>query len=341
MRARAGAALAAMLCAASVAGCGDKNSPATAAGDNGSPDALTKVTFNMAWLPQGSQAGVIAAIERGFYAARGLEVEAVRGFGGTRTINEVDQGMFDFGYGDPVSVILNRANGGRVRLIGVINERWPAGLCYLRERHRIEKPADLAGLSVGGGQNSAVQVLLPLWLERNGVPPDKVKVLQLNPSVIVASLIEGKIDAAECWLGNSRPLFQKEAAAAGFTLDWIEYGAHNLDVYGSGLITTDATIAERPDVVSGFVAATYEGYRYAQEHPEGTRDLMVSRYPTLDADVTLAQIQEISTLLGDQARLGVADDAKVGRTVEFVAKGHGLDGKVTAADIYTNQFVAH
>ena len=159
--------------------------------------ALTKVTFNMSWLPQGSMAGVIVAIDKGFYAAHQLDVEAVRGFGGIRTTNEVDQGMFDFAYGDPLSVILNRAHGGSARLVGIINQRWPAGLCFLKEYKHIAAPADLKGLTVGGGQNSAVQTLLPLWLKRNNVDPAGVKILQLNPSVIVASLIEGKIDAAE------------------------------------------------------------------------------------------------------------------------------------------------
>jgi len=301
------------------------------------PQSLTKITFNMAWLPQGSMVGVIAAIDQGFYAKRGLEVEAVRGFGGIRTTNEVDQGMFDFGYGDPLSVILNRANGGQTRLVGVINERWPAGLCFLRERHQLKGPADLKGLTVGGGQNSAVQVLLPVWLRRNDVDPATVKVLQLNPSVIVASLIEGQIDAAECWRGNSYPLFEQQARAAGVTLDWVEYGAHNLDIYGSGLITTDRAIRERPDVVKAFVAATFEGYRFARANPELAREIMLKSYPMLDAGVTAAQISEILELQGGSA--GLATDAKMAQTLEFVAAAYPLPNPVAVQDIYSNTFV--
>ena len=82
----------------------------------------------MAWLPQGSQAGIIVAIDLGYYEDVGLDVEVVRGFGGIRTVNEIDQGMFEFGYGGPLAVLLNRAHGGRTRMIGSINSRWPAGL---------------------------------------------------------------------------------------------------------------------------------------------------------------------------------------------------------------------
>ena len=66
-----------------------------------------QVTFNLSWLPQGSLAGVIVAIELGYYAELGLDVNAVRGYGGNRTVNEIDQGQFEFGYGDPVSVALS------------------------------------------------------------------------------------------------------------------------------------------------------------------------------------------------------------------------------------------
>lgn len=313
--------------------------PTGAAASSGAAAAPTKVSFNMSWLPQGSMAGVVVAIDKGYYAAKGLDVTPVRGFGGIRTTNEIDQGMFDFGYADPVSVILNRANGGGTRLVGIINQDWPAGLCFLAEKRKIQTPADLKGLTVGAGQNSAAQALIPRWLERNGVNAKDVRILQLNPSVIVASLVAGKIDAAECWRGNSRPLFAKEATAAGFTLAWIEYSAHQFDVHGAGIATTDRTIAAKPAVVRGFVEATFEGYRYASEHPAEAREIMLKRFPQLDPAVTEEQIREMTPLLNVGPSLGHADAAKMERTVEFIAGAYDVAKRPAAADIYTNDFV--
>lgn len=59
--------------------------------------ALEKVTYNMAWLPQGSSIGVIVAQEQGLFAKEGLDVNIVRGYGGNRTANELDQGQYEFG----------------------------------------------------------------------------------------------------------------------------------------------------------------------------------------------------------------------------------------------------
>ncbi|MFN7030467.1 MAG: ABC transporter substrate-binding protein, partial [Sphingopyxis sp.] len=205
-------------------------------------DGARTVRFNMAWLPQGSMAGIFVAIDKGYFADAGLNVEPVRGFGGMRTANELDQGMFEFAYIDPLSVALSRAKGGKVRMIGGINMRLPAGACFVKERHRISAPADLAGLRFGAGQSSMIQALLPAWLKDNGVDPARVEQIQLDPAIVVSSLVEGRIDAAECWLGNSMALFDKAAKAKAVTIGRIAYADFGLDVYGSGFATQDALI---------------------------------------------------------------------------------------------------
>ena len=69
----------------------------------------------------------------------------------------------------------NRSKGGAARMIGGINMRLPAGACFVKERHTIAKPADLAGLRFGAGQSSAIQTLMPAWLQGNGVDPASVE----------------------------------------------------------------------------------------------------------------------------------------------------------------------
>jgi NitT/TauT family transport system substrate-binding protein len=296
---------------------------------------LTKVQFNMSWLAQGSMAGVITAADKGFYRDAGLDVTLIRGFGGVRTANELDQGMFEFGYVDPLAVLLNRANGGHVRMIAPVNARLPAGLCSVRERHRIDRPGQLAGLVVGGGQNSTMQALVPLWLKRNQVDPAQVKILRLDPAVVVSSLIEGRIDAAECWQGNSLPLFRQQARDANLTLDMLAYADFGLDIHGSGIGSTDRLIASDPDLVGRFVRATVQGYDYAGAHPDEALALVLKRYPVLGAEVTRAQIVETAQLFGHSF-----DAAKMEQAVALMRDSGNLAAAVSASDLYTSQFLA-
>lgn len=320
-----------------VAGCGDRQT----ANESGveSAGAIDEVTFNMGWLPQGSMAGVIAAIDQGFYESAGLEVEAVRGFGGIRTVNEIDQGMFEFGYGDPLAVILNRGKGGKTKMIGAINDRWPAALCFVMSRHQIETPADLAGLTVGGGQTSPMQVIVPEWLELNGIDRGAVELMQLDPSIVVNSLIEGQIDAGECWQGNSLAIFKKRAADAGLEIGSLEYSAFGLNIYGNGIVTSEAIIEQQPELARNFLNATYRGYEWVENNRDAAVEMMIARYPVLDADITRQQIDELADLMAGPGSRGWIEESKVAQTLEFLSKAYDVEDSIAVNDIFTTRFL--
>lgn len=313
------------------------------AGSLGAASAQEKVTYNMAWLPQGSSIGVIVAQEKGFFREAGLETRIVRGYGGNRTANELDQGQFEFGYVDPISLVLNRANGGKIRMVGAINTRWPAGICFNAAKHNIKSLDHMKGLLLGGGSASPVHNVVPAWLEANGKPKDHVRLLRMDPAVVDASLIEGRIDMAECWRASNRAVTQKQADAAGVKVGWIEYSDFGLDAYGSGFATTEDVIRKRPDVVKKFLRASYRGFEFAQANPEQAADLMLKAFPTVDRAVALQQIREINELIADapvkDKGLGHLRDDRMRATVQFVDKAFGLNGKVKPQDTYTNELL--
>ncbi|MBB4799281.1 NitT/TauT family transport system substrate-binding protein [Brevundimonas bullata] len=297
------------------------------------------VRFNMAWLPQGSMAGVFVAMDKGYFADAGLNVEPVRGFGGIRTANELDQGMFEFAYLDPLSVALNRSKGGAARMIGGINMKLPAGACFVKERHTITAPADLAGLRFGAGQSSAIQTLMPAWLQDNGVDPARVEQIQLDPAIVVSSLVEGRIDAAECWLGNSMALFDKAAKAKGVSIGRIAYADFGLDVYGSGLATRDALIDSDPELVRAFTQAAYRGYAEAARDPQAALAIIRRHYPLLDEAVTERQIRETAELMAAEGGSYRLKPEKIERTVTTLQANGQLKDFDATETLFTNAFV--
>jgi NitT/TauT family transport system substrate-binding protein len=311
----------------------------------GSPSAqsLQKITFNMSWLPQGSSIGIMVAQDQGYYKEAGLDVNIVRGYGGNRTANELDQGQFEFAYVDPISLALTRSNGGHVRLIGAVNTVWPARICYVEKNAKRLTLNDMKGMTMGGGSASPVQNIVPTWLEMNGKPRDYIRMLRMDPAVVDASLIEGKIDLAECWKASNFATITKQAKSAGVKVGWIEYSAYGLNAYGSGIATTDERIAKNADLVRRFVKATYRGYQFAIDKPDAAVDIMVKMFPTVDRTVGLQQIHEIDQLIVDpQARdkpLGYLRQDRMQSTAAFVDKAFDVKGKVKATDLYTDEFV--
>jgi len=132
--------------------------------------AQEKITYNMSWLPQGSSIGPMVAAQRGWFKEAELDVDVVRGYGGGRTANELDQGQFEIGYVDPISLVLTRKNGGKIRLVGAINTQWPAGICYVVKQGQKKMLDSMQGLRLGGGSASPVHNVVPAWLEMNGKP---------------------------------------------------------------------------------------------------------------------------------------------------------------------------
>lgn len=328
---RLGAMLGALACTAAMAAAG---APAS---------AMEKVTYNMAWLPQGSSIGVIVAQEQGLFKKEGLDVNIVRGYGGNRTANELDQGKYEFGYVDPVSLILNRVNGGHIRMVGAMNTHWPAGICFDKARHDIKNIDDLKGLAMGGGSASPVQEVVPAWLQLNGKPKDFIHLLRMDPAVVDASLVEGKIDLAECWQASNREVLEKRAHQAGVTLGWVEYSDHGLNAYGSGFATREDLIKKNPDMIRKFLRGSYAGFKFAIQHPKQARDLMVKMFPVVDPEVALHQIEAMDKLIVDpQASshpMGYMRTDRMQSTADFVDKAFNLHGKVKASDIYTNDLL--
>lgn len=309
----------------------------------GVANAQDKVTYNMAWLPQGSSIGVIVAQEKGYFREAGLDARIVRGYGGNRTANELDQGQFEFGYVDPISLVLNRANGGKIRLVGAINTRWPAGICFNAGKHNIKSLDDMKGLLLGGGSASPVHNVVPAWLDSNGKPKDHIRLLRMDPAVVDASLIEGRIDLAECWRASNRAVTYKQAEQAGVKVGVVEYRDFGLDAYGSGFATNEDTVLKRPDVVKRFLKAAYRGFEFARSQPQEAADVMLKMFPTVDRAVALQQIKDINDLIVDpdakEKDLGHLRDDRMRATVMFVDKAFGLGGKVQVKDTYTNDFL--
>lgn len=305
--------------------------------------AADAVRVNLAWLPQGSTGGILLAQSKGYYREAGLDVSVMRGYGGQRTVNEVDGGLFEFGYGDPVSVMLNRAHGGHAVMVGAINTRWPGAMCYLeRPGFKVNSPKDLSGLTLGGGGASPVQNIMPAWLKQNGLAPDAIKTVRLDPAVINTALLQKRIDLSECWEGASLPVQAALAKRAGQQLGRVFYRDFGLDMMGNGLVTTDTFVAQHPDVVKRFVAATYRGYALMREHPQEAADAIAAQYPVLDKTILLQQIVETNGLITDDPadhKTGWLRPARMESTAAFVSRAFGTGAKVKAADLYTNRFI--
>src|SRR5688572_12634799 len=75
--------------------------------------AATNVSLALDFVILGRHAPFFVALEKGFWAERGLDVSINRGFGGFDTARRVGQKQADFGFTDIAAAALLRSQGMR------------------------------------------------------------------------------------------------------------------------------------------------------------------------------------------------------------------------------------
>src|SRR2546428_4979823 len=96
----------------------------------GAPGAQSpqKVVFALNWFAVGDHAAYWVALEKGYYRARGLEVELQNSKGSGDSIAKVDTGRADIGLADAAVVIPRIAQGARVKIVGAVFDNTPLNM---------------------------------------------------------------------------------------------------------------------------------------------------------------------------------------------------------------------
>ena len=236
-----------------------------------------RITLQLRWEPQFQFAGYYMALERGYYAQAGLDVEIQPGVApGPRylsAVTEVEEGRATFGIGS-VDVVLARANGAPLSIVSSIFQNSPVEI-YTRSETRISNLSELMDLrfSAGFQRNGPAEIELRALLRSEGFSLTDVQVPHTTRSSFEAFL-DCEIDVMP---GFSLAL-PWMAAERGVVLNAIKPAEFCIHFYGDSLFAREDVIREDPELVSRFVKASMEGWEYALSHPEETIAVILDRY---------------------------------------------------------------
>jgi NitT/TauT family transport system substrate-binding protein len=307
----------------------------------GRADAADKVTFALQWIPNGNHFGAFAAKEEGFYSDAGLDVDIQRGFGSGDTAKRVATGNADVGIADAGSVILGRSNGEKVKFVATFYEKSPDVIFYIRGTG-IEKPKDLEGKTIGGAAGEAGEKLIPLFAEKAGFDASKLSVINMAPSAKYASLVAKTVDSLIGFV-NEAPPVEAAAKKTGMQVGRFVFADFGIDYYSLGIIASDKTIAERPDVLKRFVAATMKGYVWAIKNPDKAADDFVKNNPEISRSLVVEQWNTaLPLIVTDNVRkngMGVIDSTKMADTFKLISQVQKVDSAITAKDVYVTDFI--
>jgi len=305
----------------------------------GGQPADQTVTLAMGYVPNVQFAPFYVAVEMGYFAEEGIQVEFDYGWE-TDLLKLVGSDDLHFAIASGDQVILARSQGLPVVYVMNWYRRFPVTVVSLAETG-IEKPSDLAGRRVGTPAiYGASYIGWRALLDASGLEETDVSLVSIGYTQ-VAALTEAQVDASICYAMNEQVQLEEE----GVDLN-VLYVSDVANLVSNGLITNEKTIREDPTLVQGMTRAALRGLSFTLDHPDEAFEITANQVPEVRAD---AQKEAVSRAIlarsiefwsADAGELGLSAreewqlSLEVMRKMGLVGAGAGIES------MYTNRFVA-
>lgn len=294
---------------------------------------------DVGYLPK--HAPFFAAVERGFFAAEGIDLTIMPGSGSTNTVTSVETGKVDAGWADFGSTIISQGRGAAVKQVNLLQARSAYAVVALGGTG-INGWDDLRGKTLATEGAGAMTAMWPYAMSKLGLTEGDVDVVHASSGSKIPGLLAGQWDANLALYVSDEPAIDALGRQA-VVLKWSDLG---IDLYGNGIVVSDDKLASDPDQVRSFNRAMQKGFLWACDHPEEAAQDFQKEVSGFETETITLAIREQCSLnwgTGESAnQFGVMDDAGVEKMLDISRRFLGLPAgsDLTPEDIYTNDFLA-
>ncbi|MTW20418.1 ABC transporter substrate-binding protein [Allochromatium palmeri] len=275
------------------------------------------VRIQLKWYHQFQFAGYYAALEKGFFAEEGLDVELLERDPSKNNILQVYEGEAEYGVADSV-LLLYQTSGLGLRIVAPIFQQSPSVLMTLASSG-IETPQDLVGRRIRLYDNETDGFPLLAFLAEQGVLERGFTRQAFNPDFEL--LIRGDSDAMHGYAGNE-PYRLREL---GHEVRLFHPAHYGIDLYGDMLFTTEREAEQHPERIAAMRRAVLKGWEYALDHKEEIARLILEQYSRRKSFAALmyeAQATE-QAVARFSVPLGTLDPGRL-RYIQALYQRHGL-----------------
>lgn len=303
---------------------------------------LTPATIRMDFIIGGKHAPWFVALEKGFYAKRGLNVTIQSSTGSADTVRTIGAGGADFGFADISTTIVARSRGTPIQTVAQFGY-VPATIMW-REDTNIKQLKDLEGKTYAISPGQAQWYLMPAYCRINKIDYKAIRIQETSAPLQPAALATKKADFIVMYRASNDEIAELAASKVGIKLKRIFMKDTGLDIYGTGLVVKEDDVKKRPEFVRAYVEATLEGLRYARDHQEEALKILLKHKPELDQYLSTLQLKNALTEVflppeSIQSGLGYMRPDITEKTVKIVNEFFDVGRKVTVKEAFINQFI--
>src|SRR5579872_6895815 len=290
----------------------------------------------------GAHVPIMLGIIDGIYKMHGIDATFASGRGSGTTIQTVANGSDQFGFADGATLVRLSSQGLRAKQIVGILQTGSNSIMTLPDSN-ITKPQDLNGKTTGFAPGSATDQIFPAFAKKTGIDFSSIKGLSVDPPTRDSLFLLKKIDFDIALAAAQLPILEERCSCKLNVMRFSDYG---LSLMSNGIVASDKIIAENPDLVRRFAAATVEAIAAAVANPQHGVDDFVQYAPNagFSRNVVAAQWNVAMSLLHTprtkEKPYGVMDAKDWQDTIDLLVEYVNLPkDKVKPDMVFTNEFL--
>ena len=262
------------------AACGSSGSPPSSGSGSNRPE-----TIKVGVIPIVDTAPMHLGAAKGFYREQNLDVQLVTVTGGAEAIAQVVSGKLDFAFTNIVSAVLARSRGIPLKLVSVGNastgqEGKDFGGIVVPKGSPITSAAQLAGKRVAVNNLKNIgDTSVRASIRKAGGDASSVTFVELLFPDMPAALAKKRVDGA--FLVEPFLTIARDQGATLIASNFVDTAP---DVPIGVYVTTQSTVTGKADLTGRFTAATKKSLQYAQDHPDETRQALLT-YTKITPDI--------------------------------------------------------
>jgi NitT/TauT family transport system substrate-binding protein len=298
-----------------------------------------KFTFALNWFAVGDHAAYWVALDKGYFAERGLDVTLENSKGSGDSIAKVDTGRADAGLADTAVVIASLARTAKIKIVGMVFDKTPLNVFSGKDKP-VLKPKDLEGKTLAAPPGDSQRQIWPAFAKANGIDDSKVTWVSVEPAAKIAALAEKRVDAVADYT-TGLPYYEKPMGVGNVVmLPWADFG---LDMYSMSIMASEKTMAERASALRAFLEAAYMGWRDVMADQKEALAIFKKRVPEIDVAIIAANMKLGLDLMKTPRYaangIGWIEPNKMCASVDLVNTYMGLPRKVECSAVFTNDFL--
>jgi NitT/TauT family transport system substrate-binding protein len=304
--------------------------------------ALDRVSVRADVFFYGAHAPIMVGIVDGIYKKHGIDVTFATGRGSSTTIQTVANGSDQFGFADAGALVRLTAQGLHAKQIVGMMQTGSYSIISFPESN-ILKPKDLEGKTTGFAPGGATDQIFPAFAKMTGVDTTSIKSVSVDPQARDSLFLIKRIDFDIALAAAQFPILEERCKCK---LNLMRFSDYGLRLMSNGIIASDKLIADNPDLVRRFAAATVEASQIAIANPEHAVDDFLQYAPNAGfsrkvvADQWNEAIELAHSPRTKDKPFGVMDPLDWQETIDVLSQYLNIpQGAVAPDKVFTNAYL--